>query len=105
MSYAIGKKNRDRRKEGFKHNHRQVPDEEPLYLLFNLELDKEELHNVADLFPEIVRELVEKLESYKKEFVPEATEKESCTFEIAQTEMGATWLPWCNDARRLLVYE
>jgi arylsulfatase A-like enzyme len=105
MDYKIGKKNRDHRKKGFEYNHRQMPDEESFYLLFNLELDKEELHNVADLFPEIVKELVEKLEAYKREFVPEAAEKDACTFEIAQTEMGATWLPWCNDARRLLVYE
>jgi hypothetical protein len=35
-----------------------------------------------------VTKLVEKLEAYKKEFVPEAAEKESCHFEIAQTKWG-----------------
>lgn len=105
MDYIIGKKNRDRRKKGFEYTLRLEPDKEPLYLLFNLEHDKEERHNVAEMFPEIVKELAEKLQAYKKEFVPEAAEKESCPFKIAQTEMGATWLPWCNDARRLVVYE
>lgn len=87
-------------------NNRELADDEPFYLLFNLKNDKEERHNVAVQFPEVVRELSEKLEAYKEEFVPEADERECPNERIAETpNFGATRLPWCTDSRILVVYE
>jgi hypothetical protein len=84
---------------------RKAPEDVPKYLLFNLENDKEERHDVARQFPEIVEELAAKLEAYKKEYVPEADEDVCANNKISTTDFGPTRLPWCTDARVLVVYE
>ena len=76
------------------------------YLLFDLSVDREEAHNVADKHPEILQLMKDKLEGYKKEMVPIPSEDPDCPFHgLVNTTIGKTWVPWCPDeATELLVY-
>ncbi|CAJ1933670.1 unnamed protein product [Cylindrotheca closterium] len=68
------------------------------YLLFDLENDPNEQHNVASQFPEIVESLVDKLREYQKTYLPPQPEDPSCPFTgFVNTSMGPTWMPWCNE--------
>lgn len=70
----------------------QRQQENETYLLFDLENDPNEQHNVASQFPEIVQSLVEKLKEYQKTYLPPQPEDPNCPFTgFVNTSMGPTW--------------
>jgi arylsulfatase B len=64
------------------------------YLLYDLDTDKEEVYNLAPLFPHLVKDLRYKLQEYQRTYIPpqpaSTEECPSCPGPVA-TFMGPTW--------------
>ena len=77
------------------------------YLLFDLDNDPSETHNVALENPLIVQMLQNKLRHYQKSFVP-PNEDPSCIFPDADffssDIFGLAWKPWCSNASEVIIY-
>lgn len=77
---------------GHQRQRQRQQQENESYLLFDLENDPNEQHNVASQFPAIVQSLVEKLKEYQKTYLPPQPEDPSCPFTgFVNTSMGPTW--------------
>jgi arylsulfatase A-like enzyme len=63
------------------------------YLLFDLETDPLEETNVADQYPDVLQEMIYKLQEYQKSYVPpQANDDSSCPFTgLVNTTVGPTW--------------
>jgi arylsulfatase A-like enzyme len=63
------------------------------YLLFDLMVDKEELHNIAPMYPRIVEALRKRLEYYQWSYVAPLEEDPTCTFDgwTNISGIGPTW--------------
>ncbi|KAL3907714.1 MAG: hypothetical protein SGARI_003400 [Bacillariaceae sp.] len=82
--------------------------ENATYMLFDLETDREELVDLAPLYPSVVEELRYKLQEYQKAYVPPQpyTTKDcpECPGPV-ETFMGPTWIPWCEGSTNIVVYD
>ena len=76
-------------------------------MLFDLEHDREERHNVAAENLGRVAELRAKLELYKATGIPQATNDPKCPalppFE-QDPQVGPVWAPWCASASEVVFY-
>jgi arylsulfatase A-like enzyme len=76
------------------------------YLLYNLESDPAEAHDVSDDYPVLLQILQAKLRDYQKSFVPPSENDPSCPFPGAfnSTQFGPVCLPWCSKSSEIVVY-
>ncbi|KAG7344145.1 arylsulfatase [Nitzschia inconspicua] len=78
------------------------------YLLYDLETDREELQNLATLYPNVVEKLRQKLQEYQQTYTPPQPSSTvgcpSCPGPV-KTFMGPTWMPWCKGSSQIVVYE
>jgi arylsulfatase A-like enzyme len=64
------------------------------YLLYDLETDREELNNLAGLYPKVVEELRQKLQEYQQTYTPpQPSTTRDCPHcpGPVETDMGPTW--------------
>jgi arylsulfatase A-like enzyme len=63
------------------------------YLLFDLIKDPQEENNVADLYPDILKDMIYKLKLYRQSFVyPQRNDDSDCHFTgLVNTTVGPTW--------------
>eukprot|EP00934_Nitzschia_sp_Nitz4_P005314 Nitzschia sp. Nitz4//scaffold32_size149145//69827//74087//NITZ4_002882-RA/size149145-processed-gene-0.96-mRNA-1//1//CDS//3329548078//5304//frame0 len=69
------------------------------YLLFDLEMDPMETLNLADDYPEILQDMIYKLQLYQQSYVaPQVNDGSDCPFPgfVNYTGVGPTWEPWCT---------
>lgn len=69
------------------------------YLLFDLEQDPAESVNLADSYPNILKDMIYKLQLYQQSYVPPLINDGSdCPFTgfVNYTDVGPTWEPWCE---------
>jgi arylsulfatase A-like enzyme len=69
------------------------------YLLFDLDTDPGEQHDLADKLPIVVQILQAKLKQYQETFVPPIQNDPNCPFYGATntSDIGPTLRPWCSE--------
>jgi arylsulfatase B len=74
--------------------------------LYNIEDDPSEQNDLAPSRPFLVAWLRGKLDQYKTTLTPLPEEDPSCPWHLTNiTSFGPTWIPWCDRASRVVVYE
>ena len=80
------------------------------YLLYDLEKDPMEQHNVALDHPDIVEQLRTLLQEYQATYVPPQPLNPHCPFPgwnsdiLNNSRFGPTWRPWCSNSSKIVVY-
>ena len=66
----------------------------PLTLLFNITADPNERNNVADMYPEVVKQLQERIEYYNSTHISQAIPPfdQNCN----PDNFGGVWTPWLD---------
>ena len=77
------------------------------YMLYNLELDQGEHHDVSSEFPEVVLFLRARLIDYQRSYVAPIDDDPTCPFNGLpdMNGFGPTWMPWCQGASEVRVYQ
>ncbi|VEU38094.1 unnamed protein product [Pseudo-nitzschia multistriata] len=79
---------------------------EARYLLFDLATDPGETSDLAGKYPEVLRDMVEKLRLYRKSFVyPQINDDSGCPFPglVNTSDAGPAWIPWCKDLQETIL--
>jgi arylsulfatase B len=69
------------------------------YLLFDLVADPSETHDVAKEHPDVVQQLMQRLQEYHKTYVAPGPDTDpNCVFKglMNTTQFGSVWNPWCG---------
>jgi arylsulfatase A-like enzyme len=76
------------------------------YLLYNLNTDPSEQHDVSEGFPVLVQIMQQKLREYQKSYVPPIENDPSCPFpgSFNTTQFGPACLPWCSGSSEIVFY-
>ena len=67
------------------------------YLLFDLEKDPREEHDLSELYPDVLQKMIYKLKLYRKSFVyPQINDDSNCPFTglVNTTAVGPAWCVW-----------
>jgi len=75
------------------------------YLLFDLDNDPNEANDLSRQNPFLVDLLRLKLQHYHESYVAPISEDPTCHFHFTNiSNFGPTWMPWCSNASRVIVY-
>lgn len=76
------------------------------YHLYDIDRDSSEDFDIAPSRPQLVSWLKAKLDHYKSTMIPLPKDNPTCPWHLTNTSaFGPAWIPWCDGASMVVVYE